>query len=140
MTEPEPTLSTPEPVPSLNRILIVDDDRLVGRAILRLMRKRDAVHVLSGSAALEALKSFDAQVILSDVNMPQMTGPELFSRLLEQGTKLPFAFITGGNLDDETEVLVRKHEIELIQKPFDRAQINEALARLASRWLEKSEP
>ena len=60
MTEPEPTLATPEPVPLLNRILIVDDDRLVGRAILRLMRKRDAVHVLSGSAALEALKTFEA--------------------------------------------------------------------------------
>jgi len=133
--KPEPALSTDDSTLSLDRVLIVDDDRLVGRAILRLMKGRDAIHVQSGAAALDALKEFDAQAILCDVNMPQMNGPELFRRLRAQGSKLPFALITGGNLDNETEVLVREQEIELIQKPFDRAQINSVLDRMAHQCL-----
>ncbi len=67
------------------RVLLVDDQVLVLRATASMLRELDVVTVDSAAAALAKLAEgshFD--VIVSDVSMPTMSGPELFVRIRER--------------------------------------------------------
>jgi CheY-like chemotaxis protein len=65
------------------RVLVVDDEPAIGRALARLL-ERDLHHVVvvgRGEDALHLLLSERFDVILCDVTMPEMTGIELYERL-----------------------------------------------------------
>jgi len=66
------------------RVLVVDDEDGVRNAILRILRKSDIVGVGAedGLAALDILDRGDLfDVVLLDVRMPKMTGPQLLERM-----------------------------------------------------------
>jgi CheY-like chemotaxis protein len=63
------------------RVLLVDDEEMVRRCTARLLSDFDVVSVGSGTEALELLaRDADFDVVLSDVMMPTMSGPELYMR------------------------------------------------------------
>lgn len=68
------------------RILIVDDDPMIGRALMRRLAGHDATIATDGASAMEKVVAaaragapFD--VVLCDLHMPDLSGLELFSRL-----------------------------------------------------------
>lgn len=76
------------------RVLLVDDQVLVLRATAGMLRELDVVPVGSAAEALGKLadgSQFD--VVVSDVSMPQMTGPELFVRVRERFPHLAERFL-----------------------------------------------
>jgi CheY-like chemotaxis protein len=76
------------------KILIVDDHELVLRSTVRMLAGCETVVVTSPQEALSLLQSdhqFD--VILSDVMMPEMTGPELYERCSERSPELARRFL-----------------------------------------------
>jgi CheY-like chemotaxis protein len=90
------------PTPSRRpRVLIVDDEVLIGRVLARTLGQfADVAVAHSGSEALgkiaEATERFD--LVICDVMMPGMCGPELFARVKEADppTARAFIFVTGG--------------------------------------------
>jgi len=91
------------------RVLIVDDDPAVGRSLARMVGTDAAVDVVaSGAEALERIERGDRfDLVVCDVMMPDMTGPQLFDRVraLDPGTAAAFTFMTGGaSPDEESEV------------------------------------
>src|SRR2546428_4561633 len=65
------------------RILLVEDDPLVARAVRRtLSREHDVVFVEGGRAALQALDEEQFDLVISDLMMPEMTGMDLHAELL----------------------------------------------------------
>ena len=103
-------------------ILVVEDDeglRRLATTVLRLNGYR-VIGVASGSEALEeaAAHGDSIHLVLSDVVMPRMSGPELARRLAELGLTMPTVFMSG-HRDDEIAVhgLVATPET-LIGKPF----------------------
>lgn len=119
------------------RVLAVDDDSLVGRAIARVLRGHDVVAVESAGAALDLLldprEEFD--LVLCDLMMPTLTGRELFTTLERQFPERLEAvvFMTGGSLSPEMREFVERHELRVIEKPFDggalRALVQHAIRR-----------
>jgi len=116
------------------RILVVEDDRMLGEVVERfLAREHDVRMVTSAQEALlfiEAKPCFD--VILCDLMMPQMTGQELFSELKrrqpEQAKRVVFmtaGAFTGGAR--EFLASVRNHRIE---KPFDLQVLQQLFVEL----------
>ncbi|MGE0788886.1 MAG: ATP-binding protein [Sandaracinaceae bacterium] len=121
--------------PKPGRILVVDDEPLVRRALRRLLRRHDVVEAASGASALEVLAEDDAfDAILCDVMMPDVTGIELYQQIREQhpelGTRL--VFMTGGAFDarvgDLLEAVVG--DATVVQKPFQSDQLRRVLADL----------
>ncbi len=118
------------------RILLVEDDPRVRTATVDALEDLDYEPVACGSGA-EAIALFNAQefdLVVSDVIMPEMTGPELI-RYLKRTSPRDFAvlFVTGYVGEGESDDL-RGHE--LLRKPFTVGAlanaVSAALARTAS--------
>ncbi len=122
---PSPALpsSAPAPAPAPRgpalapRVLVVDDDPPVARSLARLLRAHGAVVAHSGAEALELLERLPIEVVVSDVRMPGMTGPELH-RAVRADRALPFIFVTGAAGDVEVRAL-EASGCPVLPKPVD---------------------
>jgi FixJ family two-component response regulator len=77
-------------------ISIVDDDESAREAVAGLVRSLGFVAAEFESAAdfLESDYLSRTACLIADVRMPEMTGPELYSRLMASGTRIPTVLIT----------------------------------------------
>jgi PAS domain S-box-containing protein len=122
------------------RVLVVDDDPLVLRSLVKLFKlDHDVVGARNGREALdlvEAGETFD--VILCDVLMPGMSGIELHSELERKSPRLAEAvvFITGGGSKEIEDFLQRSGRL-FMNKPPDsarlRALVTEGVRRARQR-------
>ena len=118
------------------RILLVEDDPRVRTATVGALEDLDYEPAACSSGA-EAIELFNAQqfdLVITDVIMPEMTGPELI-RYLKQTSKRDFAvlFVTGYVGEGETDDL-RSHE--LLRKPFTVGALASAVAAALARTSE----
>jgi PAS domain S-box-containing protein len=121
---------------SRGRILVVDDEIFVGKALERLLGKQcEVVAVLRAQEALARLSAAEHfDVILCDLMMPEMTGMDFFERAVErdpsQGAR--FVFMTGGAFTPKARAFLENVPNERFEKPFDipklRALIGKRLA------------
>ncbi|MFZ1537824.1 MAG: response regulator [Chromatiaceae bacterium] len=80
------------------KILIVDDDPLAGELVLALLEEfgHDCQLAENGIAALECLGAGTGfELVISDLNMPLVSGLELFQELRAQGQEVAFILLTG---------------------------------------------
>lgn len=80
------------------KILIVDDDPFTGELVLALLEEfgHDCHQAENGIAAMEYLDSGTGiELVVSDLNMPLMSGLELFQELRAQGQEVAFILLTG---------------------------------------------
>jgi signal transduction histidine kinase/ActR/RegA family two-component response regulator len=115
------------------RILLVEDDPRVRTATVGALEDLDYEPVACGSGA-EAIDLFRAQVfdlVISDVIMPEMSGPELI-RFLKKTSPHDFAvlFVTGYVGEGESDDL---RGYELLRKPFTVGALASAVAAALSR-------
>ena len=88
-----------------NRVLFVDDDPNILRAIYRQLRKKfEVVTALSGKEALDIIKSSPAfAVIVADMTMPEMNGAQLLSKVKAISPDTVRIMLTG-NADQQTAI------------------------------------
>jgi CheY-like chemotaxis protein len=118
------------------RILLVEDDPRVRTATVGALEDLDYEPVACGSGA-EAIALFGDQefdLVISDVIMPEMSGPELIRYLKStQGRDFAVLFVTGFVGEGESDDL-RGHE--LLRKPFTVGALASAVAAALSRTSE----
>ena len=107
------------------RIIFVDDDPNAGELMLRFSEEASyscTVFRLP-EMALEHFKKEGADLIVSDLRMPKMTGVELLQAVREHTPDIPFIIITGyANVDDAIDAL-RLGASDFIKKPFDMDEL-----------------
>ncbi len=107
------------------RIIFVDDDPNAGELMLRFSEEASyscTVFRLP-ELALEHFKQEGADLIVSDLRMPKMTGVELLQAVREHTPDIPFIIITGfANVDDAINAL-RLGASDFIKKPFDMDEL-----------------
>ena len=115
------------------RVLIVDDDPAVLRALPEALRIRmDGVTVDaadSATAALNRIASWDYDAIVTDIKMPGMDGLELLTEIRTQWPDIPTLMITGHAEHDLVVHALRGGAFDFIQKPIDRDYFVAALYR-----------
>jgi len=117
------------------KILIVDDFatmRKVVRNLLKQVGYEDIVEAEDGVMALKALKSQKIDVIVSDWNMPNMTGLELLKAVRADAelAKTPFLMVTAEALQDNVVAAVKAGVNNYIVKPFTAEVLNEKIKKI----------
>jgi FixJ family two-component response regulator len=113
--------------PTIGRVLVVDDDGSVCRALERLLRSFGFEVQSFGSAAalIAAGVPADTHCLVSDVRMPEIGGVELRDHLRASGRRVPMVFVTAHGAAD---VLVAAAEgSPVLEKPVGAEQLLAAI-------------
>lgn len=105
------------------RILIVDDFATMRKIVRNLLKQIDFTNVEEaddGSTALEKLKSDDFDFVITDWNMPQVTGLELLKtiRADEKMKKIPVLMVTAEAEKDHIVEAAQAGVSDYVVKPF----------------------
>lgn len=117
----------------LPRVVIVDDDRAVAQMIRRLLMRDHHVEVLldprDALARLAAGERFE--VIVCDLMMPHIAGPEFFHRIaaLDPNQARRMVFMTGGVFSRELEEFRAALKNPCLDKPFSAQALAWAIAQ-----------
>jgi signal transduction histidine kinase/ActR/RegA family two-component response regulator len=112
------------------RLLIVDDEVLVARAVRRVFDKEFRVEIaLDGESALEKLRRADYDVVLCDVMMPGISGLDVYRQVRSENEPLArrFVFATGGLFSQELSDSVKRLSNMIVEKPFDPAELRRVI-------------
>jgi two-component system, chemotaxis family, chemotaxis protein CheY len=105
------------------KILVADDSRVMRQIVIRTLRQagfgdHDIVEAPDGSAAHEVIGDERPDLVLSDWNMPGMTGIELLAAVRGSGNQVPFGFVTSETSDEMRRTAEAGGALFLIGKPF----------------------
>jgi DNA-binding NtrC family response regulator len=121
----------------MKSILFVDDERAVLDALRFTMhRERERWNVVFAPSAMAALKALEANhfdVVVSDLNMPEMDGVELLERVRASHPSTVRIIMTGNNIESTTGTGVA-HEV--LSKPCPVGRLRSCL----ERWLAAPSP
>jgi len=118
-------------------VLVVDDDPALRKAVRRQLELEGwtVIDVDSGRAALDAVKGgrefFDC--IVTDVNMPELTGFDLIDAIRKLDDDLPVLMMTGDPSLDGAVRAIETGAVSYLTKPFDQETLASGVARAARR-------
>jgi len=113
---------TPLPADATRTILAVDDDRTILNLLEHVLNEA-GYRVLVAGGGWEAIREFESngrsvELLLTDVVMPDLTGPVLAERLRSQKPDLRVLFISGFHDADLVQRFVTRRGFTLLPKPF----------------------
>ena len=121
------------------KVLIVDDHLLMLRSLVRMLAGCETVITTSPREAWSILQSVPFDVVVSDVMMPELSGPELYARCFAHSPELARRFIFAS-----ADPILAQQEIErmvqaigatrappLLAKPTSRSALMTAVAAIA---------
>ena len=114
------------------KILIADDSRVMRQIVIRTLRQagydgHDIVEAEDGRDAYDKVQSESPDLVLSDWNMPNMTGIECLQALRSSGSSVPFGFVTSEGSQEMRDKAADAGALFLIAKPFNEETFTEAL-------------
>ena len=109
---------------ALERVLYIEDEpdiRVVAEIALRQVGLLNVLTCSSGKEGLSRIHEFMPQLIILDVMMPGMDGPQILSKLREMPAfkETPVVFITAKVQPDEVEQFKQLGAADVISKPFN---------------------
>ena len=108
------SVSEPE---SPGRILVVEDDPEAAAYVLHVLRQRggfEVTHIAAPAAALDRARAERWDLVLTDVEMPGMSGLELLQALRRASPDLPVAVLTAHASFDNAIRALRDHADEFL--------------------------
>jgi two-component system, chemotaxis family, chemotaxis protein CheY len=115
------------------KILIADDSRVMRQIVTRTLRQagfegHTLVEAADGNEAYEAAKTQSPDLVLSDWNMPEMTGIEVLRKLRADGVQVPFGFVTSEGTTEMRNAAKAAGALFLVTKPFTAEAFRDALS------------
>jgi PAS domain S-box-containing protein len=131
--------ATEEQGPSRGRVLIVDDEQALAKALARQLAERwDVDTVSTARDALAELSVHRYDVVACDLRMPDQSGPAIYEAVRARSPRQAsrFIFTTGGSYgatDDEIHARAQATRRPILEKPFDGATFEALVARVAGQ-------
>lgn len=113
----------------MKSILVVDDEGPL-REILEKILKREGFSITTAANGREALKRFQKRrfdLLVTDLRMPGLGGPEMLKEMLRLQPEVPVILITGYPLDPEIQKRVAEGRYLFFPKPFDNRALVEKI-------------
>jgi two-component system chemotaxis response regulator CheY len=119
------------------KILIADDSKAMRMIVIRTLRQAgfDSHTILeaeNGRQGLEMANSEAPDLILSDWNMPEMTGIEFLRALRAGGATTPFCFVTSEGSEEMRTMADQAGALALIAKPFTADTFTDTLSSVVT--------
>lgn len=115
------------------RILIIDDEPALARAVGRILSAHHDVCVSTDpAAALELLRTESFGAVLCDVMMPRLSGIDIYRKMKSARPELAerFIFMTGGAFTEDAQNFIESVSATCLRKPFDFGELNRLIERL----------
>lgn len=117
------------------KILVVDDSRAMRNIVIRTLRQagfgdHEMVEAADGAEALSVVESDKPNLILSDWNMPEMSGIEFLEALRTAGNNVNFIFITSEGTQEMKDKAGAAGAMSLITKPFNADTFRDRLSKV----------
>lgn len=113
------------------KVLVVDDSKLMHKMYEVMLRQYPLVYALDGRQALERLGEHpDVELILLDINMPNMNGLEFLAALRAEGNRTAVVIISTEGREEDTARGLEAGAAAYIKKPFRSDEILDVIARL----------
>ena len=114
------------------KILVVDDSKAMRTIVSRTLRQAgfgdaEITEAENGKIALDLIKGNTYDVVLSDWNMPEMTGIELKTALNEASIDVKFGFVTSEGSEEMRALATNAGALFLISKPFTSQTFEQTL-------------
>ena len=115
------------------KILVTDDSKAMRMIVIRTLRQagfagHDILEAENGQEGLTLVRAQAPDLILSDWNMPEMSGIEFLRALRGSGDPTPFYFVTSEGSDEMRETAAQAGAMGLIAKPFTAEVFADALS------------
>ena len=110
---------------TMSKILIIDDERAIRRALREILEfeEFEVVEAENGKDGFEKASSTAFDMIFCDIKMPQMDGMEVLDELLKAKIDTPVIMISGhGNIETAVQA-IKKGAFDFIEKPLDLNRI-----------------
>jgi len=117
------------------RVVVVDDDPMVATSLSGVLDLAgyQVDTFTTPQSAIDFLRSHSVDVIMSDVNMPGMTGLEMVTALRKDRNEVPVVFLTGAPKVEDSMHAMELGAFRYLAKPLDTKQVN-LVVRDAVKW------
>jgi two-component system chemotaxis response regulator CheY len=117
------------------RVLIADDSSVMRRIVIRTLRQAgfddvEIIEACDGAELVALVRSESPDLVLSDWNMPNMTGINALKMIRGEGSNVPFGFVTSEGSEMMREQAAAAGASFLVAKPFTAETLQEALSAI----------
>jgi two-component system chemotaxis response regulator CheY len=116
-----------------NKILLIDDSKLIHKMFGILLRKYTLVHAMDGRDALGQLSEHpDVDLMLLDINMPTMNGLEFLGQVKGDPSlaEIPVIIVSTEGKEEDTIRGLEAGAAAYIKKPFQAEEVLKVITRL----------
>lgn len=117
------------------KILVVDDSGIMRKIVVRTLKQAGfSGHTIeeaeNGKDALAKIEADAPDLVLTDWNMPEMTGIELVKAMREKKLEIPFAFITSECTSEMKQQATAAGAVAFLTKPFTAETMQSVLGKV----------
>jgi EAL domain-containing protein (putative c-di-GMP-specific phosphodiesterase class I) len=125
-----PSAAGAGPAQSKPRVLLVDDDEVLLRSYARSLASDgyDCDMSFDGEAAVEAIRKGSYDLVLSDIDMPRLSGLALLERIRAHDLDVPVILITGSPSLETAIAAIEHGALRYVPKPVDAPRLREIAA------------
>lgn len=121
----------------LPTVLVVDDDAQLQTVFKQFLKKAGFGRIVVGTGA-EAISCVERQrfdLVFLDLQLPDISGDEVYRRIKEMQPDLPVVIITGYPDSEMMSRILRNGAVMMIQKPIDFSQLNSTVKQLGHKGM-----
>jgi len=127
MTDAEPATGNPT-------VLVADDEEVM-RELIAALLEMDGYRVLQARTGAEAVSLVEEcggeiDLLIADVMMPEMTGPEAVAQIRAQHPGIAVMLLTGQDQDAVRRRGLADADVELLEKPFETGELRRRVRTL----------
>lgn len=123
------------PAAPRGRVLLIDDDRVFGLWATKVLESRGYViqHVLDPMSGLKHIEAEPWDMVITDVEMPRMSGIEFLERVRRLEPDLPVVVVTAHPTVDRAVAAMRQPATDFIHKPVTAEEFAAKVASLVAQ-------